>query len=567
MKKLYILLFSVVSAAAFAQTFYSENMGTPAGTTAIAANIFQNSAPIIYSGTGDVRATSVSSGYNGASGGGNVFLNAATEYFQIDGLNTAPYNTADIQLSFGYNAGGNVANLLTIETSTDGATWTPITYTPGATGWSLVTVTGGQIPSSATLSLRFTQPGATQIRLDDVKLSNVSASCTLSLGTVTAACDGFNFGTDTYTATIPFVGGGNAAYTVTPNAGTVSGDNPTSTAAGNILIIGIPEGTALSLTVVGGTCNANAGINSPECKPINTIPFADSFPYAAGSSLGAQESWSNVNSGDNILAVSGSLSYPNWSSSGNSVTFTGAGIDCFSPFTPITSGTLYASFMINVTDMANLTTDLSETYFATLTDAARGFRARLFLKKNGTQYQLGFDAPSTTTNYDATLRNVGEVVFVVMGYDFNTNTLSAWLNPNLPTFSAATPATLTATPATAITELGGFILRQDSDTRTPTIIFDELKVSETIAGLLSVNQNQSIAGLNIYPNPVTNGLLYIDTKANAEKNVVIYDIVGKQVLSTSTASNAINVADLNAGVYVLKVTEAGKTATSKLVIK
>ena len=86
----------------FGQTFYSENMGTPTGTTPIATNVFQNASPITYSGTGDVRATSGSSGYNGASGSGNVFLNTATEYFQIDGLNTAAYNTADIQLSFGF---------------------------------------------------------------------------------------------------------------------------------------------------------------------------------------------------------------------------------------------------------------------------------------------------------------------------------------------------------------------------------------------------------------------------------------------------------------------------------
>lgn len=567
MKKLYLLLFSVASTLSFGQTFYSENMGTPAGTTPIASNVFQNSAPIVYSGTGDVRATSVSSGYNGASGGGNVFLNAISEFFQIDGLNTSPYNVADIQLSFGYNAGGNIANLLTIETSTDGTNWSPITYTPGGTGWSLVTVTGGQIPSSATLSLRFTQPAATQIRLDDVKLSSVSASCTLSLGTVTAACDAFNFGTDTYTATIPFTGGGNATYVVAPNVGTVAGDNPTTTAAGNILITGIPEGTALQFTVTGGTCNANGNINSPECKPINSLPFAENFPYAAGASLGAQESWTNINSGDNILIASGSLNYPNWPSSGNSITFTGAGFDCFAPFTPVTSGTLYSSFMFNVTDMANLTTDLSETYFATLTDAARSFRARLFLKRNGTQYQIGFDAGNTTTNYDATLRNVGDVVFVVMGYDFNTNTLSAWINPDLTTLSAATPASLTATPATAITELGGFIIRQDSDTRTPTIVFDELKVSETLAGLLSVNQNNAIAGLEIYPNPVTNGTLFIDTKANIEKNVVIYDVVGKQVLNTTIQSNTLNIAQLNSGIYVMKVTEAGQTATRKLVIK
>lgn len=564
MKKLYILLLSVVSTVSFGQTFYAENMGTPSGTTAIADNVFQNSAPIAYSGTGDVRASLPSSGYNGATGAGNVFINAVDEYFQIDGLNTSPYNTADIQLSFGINTPSPVTNVLIVEVSTDATNWTPITYTPSGTGWTLATVSGGVIPSSATLSIRFKSTSTAQFRLDDIKLSNVSASCTLVLGTATAVCDGFNLGTDTYTVTIPYTGGGNAAYTVAPNAGSVGGDNPSTVAAGNIVITGVPEGTAFSANVTGGTCNLSAGVASPECKPINSLPMRDHFDYAEGSSLGAQEQWTNINSGDNILVAAGSLNYPNATSSGNSVTFSGSGIDCFSPFTSVTDGAIYASFMMNVTDLA-AAVDAAETYFAAFTDASRSFKARMFFKRTGTQYQLGLDAPSFTTNYDTSLRNIGDVVFVVMGYDFASNTLNAWINPDLTTFSASTPASLTATPATAITQIGGFILRQDNNA-TPTMVIDELTVATTTTQLLSVRQNE-IAGLSVYPNPVTRGVLFINTQANAEKNVAIYDILGKQVLNTTTASNEINVASLKSGAYILKITEAGKTATSKLMVK
>lgn len=565
MKKLYILLLTVVSSVSFGQTFYAENMGTATGTLAIDVNVFQNSAPIVYTGSGDTRSSAPSSGYNGASGVRNVFLTStAGKYFQIDGLNTSPYSSADIQLSFGYNTNSTAVQLV-VEQSTDATNWTPLTFTNNAnTSWNLVTIAGGQIPSSATLSLRFTQPATAQMRIDDIKLSNVSASCTLVLGNATAVCDGFNFGTDTYTVTIPYTGGGNAAYTVTPNAGTVGGDDVSTVAVGNIVITGVPEGTAFSATVTGGTCNADAAVNSPECKPINPLPFKDAFAYATGASLGAQESWTNINSGDNILAVNGGLVYPNYNSGGEAVSFSGAGIDCFSPFTATTSGTLYASFMINVTDFA-LAADLAETYFAGLTDAAKGFKARMFVKRSGTQYQLGFDAASTTTNYDATLRNVGEVVFVVMGYDFTSNTLNAWINPDLTSFNAATPATLTVTPATAITEFGGFILRQDGNA-TPTITFDELSIADNVTSLLAVKQN-TIAGLEIYPNPVTNGTLFINTTANAEKNIAIFNVLGKEVFNTTTANNAVNVASLNSGVYILKITEAGKTATSKLVVR
>lgn len=83
---------------------------------------------------------------------------------------------------------------------------------------------------------------------------------------------------------------------------------------------------------------------------------------------------------------------------------------------------------------------------------------------------------------------------------------------------------------------------------------------------LAVGENV-ISGLNVYPNPVKNGIFYITTDANAERTVTVFDIVGKQVLNTTTSESAINVANLNSGVYMVQITEEGKTATKKLVIR
>lgn len=570
MKKLYILLFSAVSSLSFGQTFYAENMGTPAATTAIAANVFQNSAPILYSGTADVRASLASSGYNGASASGNVFINAIDEFFQIDGLNSAAFNTADIQLSFGINTPTAVTNVLTVEVSTDATNWTPISYTPSGTGWTLATISGGVIPSSATLSIRFKSATALQYRIDDIKLSSVSASCTLVLGTATTACDAATLALDTYSVTIPYTGGGNASYVVTPTAGTVGGDSPSTLAEGNIVISGVPEGSTYAATIIGGTCNFSINGNSPECKPILPLPLKESFEYAVGTSIAATQSWSNSNAGDTINTVAGSLSYANYPSIGNSVSYVGAGSDPSTKFTVTTAGAVYTSFLINITDISTVTTDLTETVIAAVTgDASSSFRARLFFKKNGTQYQLGCTSAvaATPAIYDATLFNVGSVVAVVIGYDFTANELKMWLNPNFSAFSSASAANITETPAAAFANLGGFILRQDSDALTPAVTFDELRIAETTAALLSVAQINAIAGLEVHPNPVTDGILFVDTKANGEKNITIYDLVGKQVLNTFTNSNSVNVAQLNGGVYILKITEAGKTATRKLVIK
>ena len=90
----------------------------------------------------------------------------------------------------------------------------------------------------------------------------------------------------------------------------------------------------------------------------------------------------------------------------------------------------------------------------------------------------------------------------------------------------------------------------------------------TAANLCStagVGENQ-IAGLRVYPNPVSNGTLYISTDSNSEKTVAIFDVLGKQVVNTK-ATESGNVSNLKGGVYIVKITEEGKTATRKLVIK
>lgn len=80
-------------------------------------------------------------------------------------------------------------------------------------------------------------------------------------------------------------------------------------------------------------------------------------------------------------------------------------------------------------------------------------------------------------------------------------------------------------------------------------------------------RNNDIAGLSVYPNPVSGNTLYVTSNNSVEKSVAIFDVLGKQVINTTTANGAVNVANLNAGVYIVKVTEEGKTATRKLVVK
>ena len=91
--------------------------------------------------------------------------------------------------------------------------------------------------------------------------------------------------------------------------------------------------------------------------------------------------------------------------------------------------------------------------------------------------------------------------------------------------------------------------------------------SPNIGQTLSISKNQ-IENFKMYPNPVTNGKFSIATKSSVNKQVDIYSLLGKQVYSKSVKVNqAIEVSNLNRGIYILRVEEEGKIATRKLVIE
>lgn len=578
MKKLLFLLISSVAISSFGQTILSENFGTPTANTAIATYTgYQSTAPISFSGTGTIRSTSASSGYTGVSGGGNAYLGTtgtANQYLQIDGLNTSTYTPANINFTFGYWSFNAPTTQMVLQYSTDGTNWTNINFLNNTTsGWNLVTVPNGSLPASSTLSIKFSQPGTTdQFRIDDIKIFNLNPNCLFALGTPTTACNTTTYNLDTYSATIPFTGGTGGTFTITSTSGTIAGDNPSTVASGNIIVNGITEGTSITIHTVGVSCDWTLAIPSRDCKPVNTLPFYEPFPYAGGYALGSSQMWQYISTGDDITGVSPGLSYTGLNTSGNAVSFSGSGNDALVPFTDQTSGVVYVSFLMQVTSTSNITTYPALTYFGGFTKSTPSFLARLYLNTtSATQYQIGIDANAPATPpappLDTTSRNVGDVVLVIMSYDFSNSTLKAWINPsNLANFATTTP-TLTSTATTAFTDLGGFFLRQDAPTTTPTMTIDEIKIFNNPTFLLGTAKFNEIAGFKVYPNPVNDGRLFIETALNGDKVISIYDALGKQVLNTSTNSNEVNVSSLLAGIYFVKVIEENKTSYAKFIVK
>ena len=97
------------------------------------------------------------------------------------------------------------------------------------------------------------------------------------------------------------------------------------------------------------------------------------------------------------------------------------------------------------------------------------------------------------------------------------------------------------------------------------LIFSLLFISLSYAQ--DAKPNADIDGFKLYPNPVTNGKVYIITTDKAPKEIQIFDVLGTQVMRTTLLREELNVSELHAGVYVLRVYEKNKMATRKLIIK
>jgi hypothetical protein len=78
---------------------------------------------------------------------------------------------------------------------------------------------------------------------------------------------------------------------------------------------------------------------------------------------------------------------------------------------------------------------------------------------------------------------------------------------------------------------------------------------------------QPIDGLEFYPNPVSSGKIYITSKSLADKEVTIFDVLGKKVLQAVLNSKELNISTLSPGVYIIKIREGEATATRKLIVK
>jgi hypothetical protein len=345
---------------------------------------------------------------------------------------------------------------------------------------------------------------------------------------------------------------------------------------------------------------------------LKTLPLYENFDYtigdklvtinndaASGTGIGT---WSVVSSltalsvDDMLIAAQPSP----WTSSvlpaptGNALTFDRAGLDPQLIFAAPTTGSIYASCLFMVTNLNAITAGTSGTstdvppapahiFSFAYADAPAGsttsYTAAVYLKSSTTvgKFNIGINAAPIDPiavgdiKWDLLDYDVNTPITLVIGYSYDDLISKLFINPTSnavePTPNAATLARIGALNFNRIR------LNQNSNAATPYITLDEIRVANNWGQALGGSSTLGMAKVDVskfsaYPNPVTNGKLYISSESSSEKQVAIYSLLGQKVLETKTANNAeINVSQLAKGAYILNVTEDGKSDSKKLMIQ
>ena len=342
--------------------------------------------------------------------------------------------------------------------------------------------------------------------------------CTVILGSYSVSCNSTATGLtdDTYSALIDFTGGNNGnTFLITSTAGTISGENPSDIESGTIAINGVEEGTDIMVEVSGGTCDFSISIESPACLPlvINEVHYdpANDLPGDANGD------------GNRDYAEDEFIEFYN--SSSESLDISG--------FTISDSDQLRHTFPASSIIPPN---------------------KMLVVFGGGTPTgNFGGSVVQTASETELNLSNSGDVITVlntvgdvVLSYNSTVTGINHGSNQSVtrsPDFS------------------GSFVLHT---TANSDLLYSPGLLSDGTS--LSINQFENNL-FSFFPNPVNDGFVNIKTQINGALNVKLYDIIGRCILSKQINSETLDVRAIGSGVYLLQVSVADRSSTTKLIIR
>ena len=221
--------------------------------------------------------------------------------------------------------------------------------------------------------------------------------------------------------------------------------------------------------------------------------FIENFDYAAGDSL-TQHGWAAHSGTTNaIFVTSPGLTYTGYPSSGigNAATLTATGQDVNKQYTPITSGAVYASIMVNVASAQT-----GDYFFHLgLSNTTTIYMARVFVKlaSNG---NLAFGLSKTSTNatilpvYSDSIYTTGTTYLLVVKYQFNPDVADdavyLFINPVITTVEPTPDLTHNTSANNDPANIGGVYIRQGGPALGPNLTLDGIRIGTAWADVIPV---------------------------------------------------------------------------------
>ncbi len=385
--------------------------------------------------------------------------------------------------------------------------------------------------------------------LPTLRDTNVCPACTFVITDVAIACDSETSGTDSVTIDITYSGGGDETYTVeiTSGGGVVTGDDPTTTANGVITLTDVSEDTTITLEITSTSCNVVTDIETPVCEAPNDIATiaalreateGESYRLTGEALVTFTQDFRGqkfiedataailIDDNDGIITTAYEIGDGMTNLRGTLGSFNGMiqFTPDMDPGAPSSTGNTINPQQVSITDLNNSPEDYESEYVqidpAVMVDTS-----------TNTTWITGEIYP--LTNNDGS-------------FNFRTSFFDAdYIGSSVPTSSVFIAGIITEREAESMY----YITARDADD------------ASTVLSTNDFDQN----AFAMFPNPA-NELLTIVSPNNGVKNVVIYDVTGKQVINTSTTGE-VNIASLNSGLYIVTISEGTASATKKLVVR
>ena len=88
----------------------------------------------------------------------------------------------------------------------------------------------------------------------------------------------------------------------------------------------------------------------------------------------------------------------------------------------------------------------------------------------------------------------------------------------------------------------------------------------TYMSVLSVDEF-NLSSINVFPNPVSSNFVTIRATHTTNLKIDVYDVLGKKFPSRALVNDRLDISNLKAGIYILKISSNESSTTKKLVVR